>query len=103
MFFSKNRQKSRFFGLFLPVFVKDGLAEKIILVLDNLNTHSLASLYEAFPAEEALRLAKRLEIHHPLKHGSWLNMVEIELSALKGQCVNRRIADMQLMKSEVSV
>jgi hypothetical protein len=78
------------------------LAEKVILVMDNLNTHNVASLYEAFPAEEALRLSKRLEIHHTPKHGSWLNMAEIELSALKGQCLNRRIADMQQMKSEVS-
>lgn len=78
------------------------LAEKVVLIMDNLNTHGLASLYETFSAEEALRLAKRLEIHYTPKHGSWLNMAEIELSALKGQCLNRRIGDMEIMKSEVS-
>ena len=57
-------------------------AEKVVLVMDQLNTHSAASLYEAFPPEEARRLADRLEVHHTPKHGSWLNMAEIELSAL---------------------
>jgi len=60
-------------------------AEKVRLVMDNLNTHNLASLYEAFEPEEARRLARRLEIHHTPKHGSWLNIAEIELSALKIQ------------------
>jgi hypothetical protein len=76
-------------------------AEKVILVMDNLNTHSIASLYTAFPASEALRLAKRLEIHHTPKHGSWLNMAERELSAIKGQCLNRRIPDIDMMRREV--
>ena len=62
-------------------------AEKIVLVMDNLNTHSIASLYQAFKPEEALRLASRLEIHHTPKHGSWLNIAEIELSALGRQCI----------------
>ncbi len=57
-------------------------AEKVVLVMDNLNTHKIASLYEAFPPEQALRIAKRLEIHPTPVHGSWLNMAEIELSAL---------------------
>jgi len=57
-------------------------AEKVVLVMDNLNTHVIASLYEAFPAEEAFRLAQRLEIHYTPKHGSWLNIAEIELSAM---------------------
>jgi hypothetical protein len=61
-------------------------AERLVLVMDQLNTHSPASLYEAFPPEEAKRLADRLEIHHTPKHGSWLNMAEIELSALARQC-----------------
>ncbi len=61
-------------------------AEKIVLVMDNLNTHNIASLYEAFPAAEARRLAEKLEIHHTPKHGSWLNMAEIELSILSRQC-----------------
>jgi hypothetical protein len=66
-------------------------ATKVRLVMDNLNTHSAASLYEAFEPEEARRLARRLEIHYTPKHGSWLNVAEIELSALNGQCLNRRI------------
>lgn len=64
--------------------------EKVILVMDNLNTHGIASLYEAYAPEEALRLAKRLEIHFTPKHGSWLNIAEIELSALGKQCLDKR-------------
>jgi len=67
-------------------------AETVVLVMDQLNTHSPASLYEAFPPAEAKRLADRLEVHHTPKHGSWLNMAEIELSALAKQCLARRIA-----------
>jgi hypothetical protein len=67
-------------------------AERVVLIMDQLNTHSPASLYEAFPPEAAKRLADRLEIHHTPKHGSWLNMAEIELSALARQCLSRRIA-----------
>ena len=66
-------------------------AEKVVLVRDNLNTHGLASLYEAFEPVVARRLAQRLEIHHTPKHGSWLNIAEIELSVLSGQCLDRRI------------
>lgn len=77
-------------------------ATKVRLVMDNLNTHNTASLYEAFDPKEARRLAERLEIHYTPKHGSWLNMAEIELSALKGQCLDRRIADMSIMRSEVA-
>jgi hypothetical protein len=68
-------------------------AEKIVLVMDNLNTHDGSSLYEAFPPEEAKRILDRLEIHHTPKHGSWLNMAEIELSHLSRQCLDRRIPD----------
>ena len=64
-------------------------AEKIIVIMDNLNTHKLASLYEAFPPEEARRIIEKLEIHHTPKHGSWLNMAEIELSVLQRQCLQR--------------
>ena len=71
--------------------------------MDNLNTHNLASLYEAFPPEEARRLAERLEIHYTPKHGSWLNIAEIELSALNTQCLKRRIPDMDFMRSEVAI
>lgn len=76
-------------------------ATKVVLVMDNLNTHTTASLYDAFPPAEARRLAERLEIHYTPKHGSWLNMAEIELSVLQGQCLNRRIADIKTMRSEI--
>ena len=65
-------------------------AQKVVLVVDNLNTHGIASLYAACPPEEALRLANRLEIHYTPKHGSCLNIAEIELSALSVQCLDRR-------------
>ena len=77
-------------------------ATKVVLVMDNLNTHSTASLYEAFPPVEARRLAERLEIHYTPKHGSWLNIAEIELSVLQGQCLNRRIPDIETMRNEVN-
>ena len=77
-------------------------ATKVRLVMDNLNTHTTASLYEAFEPEEARRLARRLEIHYTPKHGSWLNVAEIEPSALSGQCLNRRIPSMELMRKEVA-
>jgi hypothetical protein len=76
-------------------------AKKIRLVCDNYRTHSLGSLYESFPAEEAHRLAKRLEIYYTPTHGSWLNMAEIELSALSRQCLNRHIPDIQTLQREV--
>jgi hypothetical protein len=76
-------------------------AEKVVLVMDNLNTHGIASLYEAFAPETALRLASRLEIHHTPKHGSWLNIAEIELSALKRQCLPDRIPDADRMRRMV--
>lgn len=77
-------------------------AERIVLVMDNLNTHSPASLYEAFPPAEAKRLADVLEIHHTPKHGSWLNIAEIELSVLARQCLDRRIADLPTLQREVA-
>jgi hypothetical protein len=76
-------------------------AIKVRLVMDNLNTHNVASLYETFEPEEARRLAERLDIHFTPKHGSWLNMAEIELSVLKGQCLDRRLPDTGTMKTEV--
>jgi hypothetical protein len=66
-------------------------AERVVLVMDNLNTHKLASLYEAFPPEQARRIAERFAVHHTPKHGSWLNVAEIELSVLARQCLDRRI------------
>ncbi len=77
-------------------------AEKIVLVMDNLNIHSPASLYEAFPPAEAKRLADRLEIHHTPKHGSWLNMAEIELAILQRQCLDRRLGDRATVEQEVA-
>ena len=70
------------------------------LVCDNLNTHKLASLYEAFEPKEARRLAQRLEIHYTPKHGSWLNIAEIELSVLTKQCLARRIAAIETLRQE---
>jgi hypothetical protein len=77
-------------------------AEVIVVVLDNLNTHSAASFYEAFEPEEAHRLANRFEFHYTPKHGSWLNMAEIELSALGRQCLAGRIPDKGCLTNEVS-
>jgi hypothetical protein len=76
-------------------------AARIVLVLDQLNTHSPASLYAAFPPAEAKRLADRLEIHYTPKHGSWLNMAELELSALERQCLRQRLADRGAMARAV--
>lgn len=77
-------------------------AEKVVLVMDNLNTHSGASLYETFAPAEALRLLRRLEIHYTPKHGSWLNMAEGEFSILQRQCLDRRIATPQVLQQEVA-
>jgi transposase len=76
-------------------------AEVIVIVLDNLNTHKPASFYEAFEPEEAQRLSRRFEFHYTPKHGSWLNMAEIELSVLNRQCLDRRIPIQDLLASEV--
>ena len=77
-------------------------AEVIVLILDNLNTHSIASLYEAFEPAAARRLARKLEIHYTPKHGSWLNMAEIELSALSRQGLDRRIEDKATLDPQVT-
>jgi len=77
-------------------------AETVVLVMDNLNTHGIDSLYEAFEPHEAFALAQRLEIHHTPKHGSWLNIAEIELSALTRQCLDRRISDLDTLNAELS-
>ena len=76
------------------------VATRVILVSDNLNTHTFASLYKAFPAAEARRLCSRLELVYTPKHGSWLNIAEIELSALTRQCLCRRIPDLETLRSE---
>ena len=75
-------------------------AARVRLVCDNLNTHGIGSLYEAFPPAKARELIKRLEMHHTPKHGSWLNIAEIELSALTGQCLDRRIPDIETLRHE---
>jgi hypothetical protein len=77
-------------------------AEKIVLVMDNLNTHKLAPLYEAFPPAQARRIAEKLEIHHTPRHGSWLNMAEIELSVLARQCLARRIETREELERQVA-
>ncbi len=77
-------------------------AERLVLVLDNLNIHSPASLYEAFPPAEAKRLADKLEFHHTPPHGSWLNVAEIELSVLDRQCLDRRLPDRDALATEVA-
>ena len=78
-------------------------AERLVVVMDNLNTHTPASLYLAFPPAEAKRLADKLELHYTPKHGSWLNMAEIELGVLSRQCLGRRIPDKPLLKGEVAL
>lgn len=76
-------------------------AERVVLVMDQLNTHALASLYETFPPEDAKRLAERIKLHHTPKHGSWLNIAEIELSALGRQCLARRLAHQASLRRKV--
>lgn len=77
-------------------------AEKIILVMDNLNIHNPASLYKAFPPEEARRIIKRFEMHYTPKHGSWLDIAEIELNVMTRQCLSRRIASIEHLQKELS-
>lgn len=77
-------------------------AEKIRIVMDNLNTHRLSNLYEVFEPEEARRIIKKLEIHHTPKHASWLNMAEIEISVLGRQCLRRRIGSKDALKREIA-
>lgn len=77
-------------------------AEKIAVVLDNLSTHSPAALYQTFPPAEAFRLCQRLESHYTPKHGSWLNMAELEFSVLGRQCLNRRLPDVATLRREIA-
>jgi len=77
-------------------------ARKVVFVMDNLNTHGVASLYASYAPEEALRLSRRMEIHHTPKHGSWLNIAEIELSALSVQCLDRRFGDIAELAAETA-
>lgn len=100
---SEKRKKEDF-----ALFIK-GLIEKcypqaiqVRLVMDNLNTHTLGSLYHALPPEEARRIARKIETHYTPKHGSWLNMAEIEISALTQQCLRRRLGNLEEVKSELA-
>lgn len=77
-------------------------AEKVVVVMDNLNTHKFAALYETFPPQEARRIIEKLEIHYTPKHGSWLNMAEIELSVLHRQCLKARIPDQPTLIEKVA-
>jgi hypothetical protein len=77
-------------------------ADRIRVVMDNLSTHTTGALYEAFPAPEAHRILQRLEFHYTPKHASWLNMVEIEIGVLRGQCLDRRIGDRAVLNTEVA-
>ena len=77
------------------------LAEKIVLVMDNLNTHDISSLYKAFPPEEAYRLAQRFEIHYTPKHGSWLDIAEIGINIMTRECLNRRIPNISTLREEL--
>lgn len=77
-------------------------AEQVVVVMDNLNTHKPSSLYKAFPPAEARRILERLEFHYTPKHGSWLNMAEIEFGILQRQCLNRRIPDQQTLREEIA-
>lgn len=92
------------FAHFVKILVDDhySKAKTIVIVMDNLNTHTKASLYEAFEPEEAKRLADRLEIRYTPKHGSWLNMAEIELSHLSRQCLDRRIESQEILENETT-
>ena len=77
-------------------------AELIRVVLDNLSTHTAGALYETFPADEAHRILRRLEFHYTPKHASWLNMVEIEIGVMRGQCLDRRIGERERLKREIA-
>src|SRR5260370_8708840 len=77
-------------------------AEKIVLVLDNLNTHDFSSLYETFEPEKAWRIRQKIEMHYTPKHGSWLNMAEIELAVLSGQCLDQRIGAAEMLRQGIA-
>jgi DDE superfamily endonuclease len=99
-----ERRTSRDFAHQMKALVDEHFpqAEVIRLVCDNLSTHAAAALYAAFAPEEARRIARRLEFHHTPRHGSWLNMAEIELSVLSGQCLDRRLGDRQTLAAEAA-
>lgn len=99
---TQTRKKEDFAGLLKDLSDKYyPEADKIKLVMDNLNTHKLSILYEFYSPEEARRLVQRFEVHYTPVHGSWLNIAEIELSAMSKQCTNRRISGMDILKNEL--
>lgn len=97
------QRKREDWAYFIKELVEEGYpeAEKIVLVMDNLNTHAGSSLYETFAPSQAKQILDKLEIHYTPKHGSWLNIAEIELSHLNRQCLDRRIADQDILDQEV--
>jgi hypothetical protein len=99
-----ERRTAKDFAELLRWLVEDihGEAEAVVLVVDNLNTHTPACLYEAFPPERARRIAAKLEWHYTPKHGSWLNVAEVELAALSKQCLGRRIGSLEELRREVA-
>jgi transposase len=98
------RRTAKDFAEVLAWLVEEAHAEarKVVLVMDNLNTHTIGSLYEAFAPERARRIAERIEWHYTPKHGSWLNMAEIELSALTRQCLSRRLPSIEQLERQVT-
>ena len=98
---TERRTKEDWAHLIRDLVDVDHPGRRVTLVMDNLNTHTPASLYEAFEPAEARRIAGRLDIHYTPKHGSWLNMAEIEIGAMVGQCLDRRIPDRDAMRREV--
>lgn len=99
----KERRTKQDFAQFLRYLIDEvyGSAKKIILIMDNLNTHRLGALYECFPPEEALRLCQKVEIHYTPVHGSWLNMAEIELSVLGKQVLHERMGEIETVRERV--
>ena len=98
---TESRTKTDWASLIRQLADEDFPGKRIVLVMDNLNTHHPASLYKAFPPKEARRISGCLEIHQPPKHGSWLNMAEMEISAMTRQCLNRRIPGRESLRREI--
>lgn len=99
---TERRTRQDFARFVKSVIQRHAKAERVIFVCDQLNTHTVGSLYETFPPEEARGLAERMEIHYTPKHGSWLNMAEIEFSALSRQCLDRRLGDRSELAHQVA-
>ena len=98
---TERRTKVDWAALIKSLVDEDYPDKRVVLVMDNLNTHAPGSLYEAFEPAEARRIAERLEIHYTPKHGSWLNMAEVEIGVMVRQCLDRRIPDRDFLRNEV--